>query len=146
MNINQFADANKASVDTLFGLTGQALQGVERLSALNLQVIKTLLAECAEGTQATLSASPEELLNLQTAALLAAPQKAIAYGRQVQEIFVTVAAGQRAAFHGALKTAPGPENILALAKSAVAAVTANVTRVGETAVITSRDSLATIDV
>ena len=40
-DINQFADTSKASVDTLFGLTGQAFQGVEQLVALNLQVIKT---------------------------------------------------------------------------------------------------------
>ena len=146
MNINPFADANKASVATLFGLSGQALQGVEQLAALNLQVIKTLLAECAEGTQAALSAtSPTELVELQTTALLAAPQKAIAYGRQVQEIFITVADGQRATVHGALKNTPGSESIQALVKSTVAAAAANVTRVTETAVNTSRNSLATID-
>jgi phasin family protein len=138
MNTNQFADANKASVDTLFGLTGQAFQGVEQLAALNLQVIKTSLAECAEGTQAALSAkSPEELVELQTTALQATPQKAVAYGRQVQEIFTTAVAGLRAAaeaqvadaqakfldgVNGALKNAPGAENTLALVKSAAAAV------------------------
>ena len=179
MNTNQFADANKASVDTLFGLTGQGFQGVEQLAALNLQVIKTLLAECAQSTQAALSAkSPEELVKLQTAALQAAPQKAAAYGRQVKEIFTSATAAQRAAaeaqvadiqakfldaVNGALKNAPGSENTVALAKAAVAAannayegvnkaskqvsdaVDANVTKFTETAVTTSRGSLATID-
>ena len=137
LKINQFADANKASVDTLFGLTGQALQGAEQLAALNLQAIKTSLAEFAEGTQAALSAkSPAELVKLQTAALQAAPQKALAYGRQVKEIFTVATAGLRTAIeaqvadvqaklldavNGALKNAPGSENTLGLFKSAVAA-------------------------
>jgi hypothetical protein len=75
-------------------------------------------------------------VKLQTATLLAAPQKAVAYGSQVQGIFTAVAAGQRAAveaqaadvqakfldaMNGALKNAPGSENILAMAKSAIAA-------------------------
>jgi phasin family protein len=179
MNINPFFDVNKASVDTLFALTGQALHGVEQLAALNLQAIKTLLAECAEGTQVALSGrSPEDLVKLQTATLLATPQKAAAYGRQVQEIFATLAAGQRAAVEAqatdvqakfldavndALKNVPGSDNVLAMAKSAIAAanmaydgvnkaskqvsdaVAANLTKVTETAVKTSRSSRATVD-
>lgn len=179
MNTTQFAASSKASVDTLFGLAGQALQGAEQLSALNLQVIKTSLAEFAEGTHAALSAkSPAELVSLQTAALQAAPQKALAYGRQVKEIFTAATAGQRAAVEakvaeaqakfldaarGVLKDAPGSENTLVLLKSAVAAannayegvnkaskkvadaVDANVTKVTETAVKTSRASAAAID-
>ena len=137
MNTNQFADANKASVDTLFGLTGQCLEGAEQLATLNLQAIKTLLAEFAEGAQAALSAkSLDELVKLQSAALQAAPLKAAAYARQVKEIFTTATAGQRAAVeaqvadvqakfldavNGAVKNVPGSENTLALAKSAVAA-------------------------
>lgn len=137
LKIDQFADANKASVDTLFRVVGQALQGLEQIAALNLQAIKTSLAEFAEGTQAALSAkSPAELMMLQTAALQAAPQKAIAYGRQLKEIFTAATAVQRSAVeaqvadvqakfldavNGALKNAPGSENTLALVKSAVAA-------------------------
>lgn len=179
INTTQFADANKSSVDTLFGLAGQALEGVEQLAALNLQAIKTLLAESLEGTLVALSAkSPEQLLKLQTATLQAAPQKALAYGRQVQEIFTAMTAAQRAAaeaqvadaqakflegVNGALKNAPGSENILALAKSAMAAannayegvnkaskevsdaMAANVAKATETAANTSRNSVATID-
>lgn len=179
INIDQFAAANKASVDTLFGLSNQALQGVEQLSTLNLQAVKTLLAESLESSLAALSAkSPEEFLKLQTAALQAAPQKALAYGRQVQEILAPLAAAQRATFdaqvadvqakfleavNGALKDAPGAENLLALAKSAVAsatnayegvtkaskevsdAIAANVAKVTETAAKSSRNAVATID-
>lgn len=139
MNLDQFAATNKASVDTLFGLSSQALEGAEQLAALNLQVMKTVLAESLESSQIALAAkNPADLLKVQTAALQAAPQKAVAYGRQVQEIFAPIAAAQRATFetqiadvqakfleavNGALKNAPGAEKFMALAKSAV--VTAN---------------------
>lgn len=179
MKSEQFAAASKASVDTLFGLTGQAFQGAEQLAKLNLQTIKTLLAESQESGQSALSAkSLPELIELQTAALQAAPQKALAYGRQVQEIFTTLTASQRAAFekqmadmqarfldtvNGALNNAPGSEQILALAKSAVAAannayegvnkaskqvsdaVVSNVTKVSETVADTSSKALAKIE-
>jgi len=137
LKINPFADATKASVDTLSGLASQALQGVEQLAALNLQAIKTSTAELAQATQAALSAkSSAEVVKLQTAALQAAPQKALAYARQVKEIFAAATAGQRTAVeaqvadvqakfleavNGVLKNAPGSENTLALVKSAVAA-------------------------
>ena len=171
MKSEQFTAANKASVDTLFGLIGQAFQGAEQLAKLNLQTIKTLLAEGQDSGQSALSAkSLPELLELQTAALQAAPTKALAYSRQVQEIFTTLTASQRAAFetqmsdmqakfldtvNGALNNAPGSEQILALAKSAVAAannaydglnkaskqvsnaVVSNVTKVSETVTETS---------
>lgn len=137
MNITSFADANKASVDTLFGLSGQALHGVDQLATLNLQVIKTVLAEFAEASQAALAAkSPADLVTLQTAALQSAPEKALAYGRQVQQIYTDATAGQQAAAEaqvadvqskfldavtGAFKNAPGSENAVALVKSAVVA-------------------------
>ena len=137
MKPEKFTAANKASVATLFGLTGQAFEGAEQLAKLNLQTIKTLLAEAQESGQSALSAkSLPELMELQTAVLQAAPQKALAYGRQVQEIFTTLGAAQHAAFetqmadvqakfldtlNGALNNAPGFEPMLALAKSAVAA-------------------------
>ena len=131
------AEITKASVDTLIGLAGQAFAGVEQLAALNLQAVKTTLAEVEQDTQAALTAkSPADLLKLQAAALQAAPAKQAAYGRQVQQIFAAATAAQRTAvqawvadaqakfleaINGALKNAPGSENTLALMKSAVAA-------------------------
>jgi len=137
INPNTFADANEASAQIVFSLASQALQGVEQLAALNLQAIKTLLSELEEGTKAALSAtSPAELVKLQTAALQAAPQKALAYAQHVKATIADATAAQRAAieaqvanaqgkfldaFGGALKNIPGSEETLALAKSAVAA-------------------------
>jgi phasin family protein len=178
MKSEQFVAASKASVDTLFGLTGHAFQGAEQLAALNLQTIKTLLAESQESSQAALLAkSLAELMELQSAALKAAPQKALAYGRQLQEILTTLTAASRVALetqvadvqakfldtvNSFLHNAPGSENILALAKSAVAAtndayegvnkaskqvsdaVAANVKKVSETVAETSHNALVKV--
>jgi phasin family protein len=138
MNLDQFAAANKATVETLFGFSGQAFEGVEKLIALNLQTVKTVLAETQATAQTALtSKSPADLMKVQTAALQAAPQKAMAYGQQLQAIFAPMVAAQRATFDaklaeaqskfiegvsGALKDAPGGDKFVALAKSAVTTV------------------------
>ena len=135
MNLDQFAAANKASVETLFGLGGQAFESMEQLIALNMQTIKTVLAEAHETSETALSSkNPADMLKAQTAALQAAPQKAIAYGKQVQAIFAPIMAAQRATFdaqiadvqakfleaaNGAMKDAPGADKFIALAKSAM---------------------------
>jgi phasin family protein len=137
MNVNQFSGAAKASIDTLFGLNNRALESVEQLAALNVQTVKTALAESAESFQEVLSAKRfDELLKLQTASLRAAPQKAAAYGRQVREILTTLAAEQRAALEagvsavqaqvlegltGAFKNAASADKAQVLVKSAFAA-------------------------
>jgi len=134
---NRFVETHKASADTLLGLAGDALAGVEQLAALNLQVFKTTLVEFERGIEAALAAkSPADLLKLQSASLQQAPQKAIAYGRQVNEIFASMTAAQRKAaeargaeiqakfleaVNGALKNAPGSETTLALVERSVAA-------------------------
>lgn len=137
LNPTQFADANKASYETLIGLSQQAFQGVEKHAALNLQVVKTLLAEFAEGYQAALAVkTPDEFFKLQVAALQAAPQKALAYGRQVADIYAEASSTLRSAaeaqvaevqakfleaVNASLKNAPGSEHTVALVKQAVAA-------------------------
>jgi phasin family protein len=137
LNTNLFADAGKSSVERLQSLAAEARQGAQQLAELNLQATKTTLAELVQLSQAVLSAkSPAEAAQLQAAALRAAPQKALAYSRQVKEILEAATASQRSAFEaqivdvqakfleavqGALKNAPGSENTVALVKSAVAA-------------------------
>lgn len=133
MNVARFADASKARIDVLFDLTGQALQGMEQLSTLNVQLVKTTLAEGVDGAKAALSArGVAELVTLQTATLKEVPQKAAAYGRHVQQIVTPLVAAQRAAVEaqaaaaqatlldavtGTLKNLPGSEKALALVKS-----------------------------
>jgi phasin family protein len=175
MTPQRFVETQKASVDTLTGVAAQAFAGAEQLAALNLQVIKTTLAEFEQNIQASLAAKcPEDFFKLQSAALQAAPQKAAAYVRQLKDVFGAATAAQRQAVetqvaqvqakfleavNGVLKNAPGSESTLALVKSAVAAydglnktskqvadaLEANVTKVTETAVGASRNALATIE-
>ncbi|MGE0811679.1 MAG: phasin family protein, partial [Immundisolibacter sp.] len=55
LTAEQVIAANKANVETLFGLTNKAFEGVEKLIELNMQVAKTALAETADTTKAALS-------------------------------------------------------------------------------------------
>src|SRR6266571_8839727 len=56
LTAEQLLAAHKANVETLFGLTNKAFEGVEKLVELNLQVAKAAIGEAAENTKAALSA------------------------------------------------------------------------------------------
>lgn len=135
---DQMIAAHKANVETLFGLTNKAFEGVEKLVELNLQVAKATLAESAETTKASLSVKDaQELLALQASLLQPSAEKAASYSRHLYEILAgtqaevnkvaeaTIAEGQQkmlAVVDNAVKNAPaGSENAVALVKSAVAA-------------------------
>jgi phasin family protein len=137
LTAEQVIAAHKANLDTLFGLTGKAFEGVEKLVELNLQVAKTALGEAAANTQAALSVKDaQELLTLQASLLQPAAEKAAAYGRHLYDIAAStnadigkVAEAQAAeaqqkfmtVVDTAVKNAPaGTENVVALFKSAVA--------------------------
>jgi phasin family protein len=138
LTAEQFAAAQKANVETLFGLTNKAFEGVEKLVELNLQVPKTALGEAAETTRAILSVKDaQELLSLQAGLLQPSAEKAAAYSRhlydiaaatnaEVSKVAEQTAAEAQAKFMNvvdtAVKNAPaGTENAVALVKSAVAA-------------------------
>ena len=138
MTVEQVVAANKASVETLFGLTNKAFEGVERLVELNLQVAKAAMTEAAEGTKAALSVKDaQELLALQAGLLQPSAEKAVAYGRHVYDIAAStqsevgkVAEAQIAEIQkkflagvdSAIKNAPaGTESAVSLVKSAIAA-------------------------
>ena len=138
LTAEQLLAAHKANVETLFGLTNKAFEGVEKLVELNLQVAKTALGEVAETAQAALSVKDaQELLALQASLLQPAAEKAAAYGRHVYDITsatgaeVTKVAEEKLAesqgkfmnlVDTAVKNAPaGTENAVALVKSALAA-------------------------
>jgi phasin family protein len=62
----QFAGANKAQFDTLFSLTNKAFEGFQKVLALNLQVVKSTLAESQENAYRALSVKDaQELFALQ---------------------------------------------------------------------------------
>lgn len=138
LTAEQFAAAQKANVETLFGLTNKAFEGVEKLVELNLQVAKAALGEAAETTRAILSVKDaQELLSLQAGLLQPTAEKAAAYSRhlydiaaatnaEVSKVAEQTAAEAQAKFMNvvdtAVKNAPaGTENAVALVKSAVAA-------------------------
>lgn len=138
LTAEQVIAANKANVETLFGLTNKAFEGVEKLVELNLQVAKAALSEAADTTKAALSVKDaQELFALQAGLLQPAAEKAAAYSRHLYDIAAatnaevskvaeeTAADAQKkfiAVVDTAVKNAPaGTENAVALVKSAVAA-------------------------
>ena len=138
LTAEQLIAAQKANVETLFGLTNKAFEGVEKLVELNLQVAKTALGEAGDNTRAALSVKDaQELLALQTSLLQPSAEKAAAYGRHIYDIAAAtnaevskaveaqVADAQKKFINlvdSASKNAPaGTENAVALVRSAVAA-------------------------
>ena len=53
MTAEQLMASHKANLETLFGLTSKAFEGVEKLVELNLTAAKAALSESAENAQAT---------------------------------------------------------------------------------------------
>lgn len=138
MTAEQMMAAHKANVETLFGLTNKAFEGVEKLVELNLQVAKAALGEAGETVSAALSVKDaQELLALQTSLLQPSAEKAAAYSRHVYDIASATTAEVTKAVEAqigevqknfiglvdtASKNAPaGTENAVALVRSAVAA-------------------------
>ena len=138
MTPEQIAVANKSNLETLFGLTNKAFEGVEKLVELNLQVAKAALAETADNAKAVMAVKDaQELLALQASLLQPSAEKAAAYSRHLYDIATAtnaeVAKAAEVQFadmqkkfmsgvDGALKNAPaGSENAVSLVKSAIAA-------------------------
>lgn len=134
----QVAAAHKANLETLFGLTTKAFEGVEKLVELNMQVVKTTLAENVDHAKKALSVrDAQELLALQVSLIQPVAEKAVAYGRHVYEIatdtqseFSRVAEAQLAESSRNVQTlvdnfaknAPaGSESTVAIVKSAISA-------------------------
>jgi len=134
----QFAAANKAQLDTVFGLTNKAFEGFEKLIELNVQVVKSTLAESQENAQRALSVKDAQgLLELQASLVQPVAEKALSYGRHLYEIasstqaeFARVAEAQyeeqnrkvQSLVDNVAKSAPaGSETAVAVMKSAVTA-------------------------
>ena len=134
----QIAAAQKANLETLFGLTNKAFEGVEKLVELNLQVVKSTLAESQENAQRALSVKDaQELLALQAGLVQPVAEKVLSYGRHLYEIasatqagFSRVAEAQyeeqnrkvQALVENVAKNAPaGSETAVAVMKSAITA-------------------------
>ena len=138
LTAEQVLASQKATVETLFGLTSKAFEGVEKLVELNMTASKAALAEAADTTQAILGVKDaQELLALQASLFQPLAEKTAAYSRHLYDIasgtgaefgkaFETQAADAQKKFlavvDNAAKNAPaGSETAVAVFKSAVAA-------------------------
>src|SRR3954463_14082827 len=138
LTAEQVLASQKAAVETLFGLTAKAFEGVEKLVELNMTASKAALAEAAGTAQAALSVKDaQELLALQASLFQPLAEKTTSYSRHLYEIAQTAGAemgknfeatasdAQRkfmAVVDNAAKNAPaGSETAVAVFKSAVAA-------------------------
>ena len=87
MTPEQIAASQKANVETLFGLTAKAFEGVEKMVELNLSVAKAALDESANNTQAALSVKDaQELLAMQANLFQPLAEKTAAYSRHLYDI------------------------------------------------------------
>lgn len=138
LTAEQIIASHKANIETLFGLTHKAFEGVEKLVELNVQATKAALAETANHTQAIMGVKDaQELLALQAGLVQPLAEKTAAYSRHLYDIasaagadlgktFEAQTADAQKKFVGlvdnAAKNAPaGSETAVAVLKSAVAA-------------------------
>ena len=140
MNTNLTAEqilaAHKANIETLFGLTNKAFEGVEKLVELNMTASRAALNEAAAHTQSAFAAKDaQELLALQAGLLQPLAEKAASYSRHVYDIATgtefTKAVEEQTAeaqrnftsmVETASKNAPaGSESAVAVMKNAVSA-------------------------
>jgi phasin family protein len=132
----QIAASHKANLESLYSLTTKAFEGVEKLVELNLQVVKSTLAESQENAQRLLSVKDaQEFLALQASLTQPIAEKALSYGRHVYEIatatqaeFTKIAESHyeeqnrkvQALIDNVTKNAPaGSETVVAALKSAL---------------------------
>ena len=138
LTTEQLMAAQKANVETLFGLTNKAFEGIEKLVELNLQMAKAALGEAGDNARAAMSVKDaQELVSLQASLLQPTAEKAAAYSRHVYDItaatnadFTKAVEAQigdaQKSFMGlvdsAAKNAPaGSESAVSMMRSAVAA-------------------------
>lgn len=85
--------SQKASLDAFFGLTGKVFEGVEKLVALNLQVVRSTLAESQENlTKAPGTTDPQQWFTLQAGFTAPFAEKSLSYSRQLFDIASTTQA------------------------------------------------------
>jgi len=137
LTAEQVLASHKASLETLFGLTHKAFEGVEKLVELNVQASKAALSESANHTQAMLSVKDaQELMALQAGLMQPLAEKAAAYSRHLYDI----ASGTTAEFSKAVEaqTAEMQAKFTGLVDSA----TQNAPAGSETAVAVMKNAVA----
>jgi phasin family protein len=138
LTAEQIAAAQKAHIETLFGLTGKAFEGFEKLVELNITASKAALAEAAGTAQSFASVKDvQELFALHASLFQPLAEKTAAYTRHLYDIASSTGAEFGKTFEdqfaeaqtkflsvvdNAAKNAPaGSETAVAVFKSAVSA-------------------------
>lgn len=138
LTADQLIAAQRAQLETLFGLTHKAFEGIEKLIELNVSASRAALSEAADASQAMLNIKDaQDLLALQARLFQPLAEKTAAYSRHLYDIaqgtgaeftraFENKSVEAQQAFAGlvdsAAKNAPaGSETAVAVMKSAVAA-------------------------
>ena len=117
LTAEQILAAHKANIETLFGLTNKAFEGVEKLVELNVAASRAALSEAANHTQAAFSVKDaQELMALQSGLFQPLAEKVTSYSRHLYEI----AAGTSTELGKAVevKTAEAQQNFATLVESA----------------------------
>lgn len=137
-NLEQFAAANKAAVDSLLSVANTALATAEQITSLNLNTARASLEDSAASAKALLAAKDApEALAIQSKQAQPVVEKALAYSRSMYEItsqaqqeFTSLVQAQLGTFQKsvsglveqAAKSAPaGSESAMAAIQSAIAA-------------------------
>ena len=140
LSAEQILNAHKANVETLFGLTSKAFEGIEKLVELNITASRAALAEASTHTQSLLNAKDaQELLALQANLFQPLAEKTAAYNRHLYNIAASTSSEFTKTFEekaselqqgfsnlveSTAKNAPaGSETAVAVMKSAVSAAT-----------------------
>jgi phasin family protein len=87
LNQDQVAATRKANLDLFFGLSSRAVEGIEKLAALNMQAIRATLSDAFDVAQKSFSVKePQDWLALQTSVAAPIAEKAQSYSRQMFDI------------------------------------------------------------
>ncbi len=138
MTAEQMIAAQKANMETLFGLTEKAFAGVEKMVELNMAAAKAAIGDTQSQAHAAMNVKDvQELMALQAGYLQPLSEKAVAFSRHVYEIASTTskefgeavegkaAEAQKSVFglvDSVSKNAPaGSESAVAMMKSAMTA-------------------------
>jgi phasin family protein len=138
LTVEQIVASHKANIETLFGLTSKAFEGVEKIVELNMTASKAAMSEVSGHAQSLLSAKDvQELMALQSGLFQPLAEKTAAYSRHLYDIASGTGAEFTKSFEGqaadaqskftsmvdsAAKNAPaGSESLVAIMKSSVAA-------------------------
>ena len=137
LTAEQLMASHKANIETLFGLTHKAFEGVEKLVELNVQATKAALAETANHAQAVMGVKDaQELMALQAGMVQPLAEKTAAYSRHLYDIAQAAGADIGKTFEA--QTAEAQKKVMGLVDSA----TKNAPAGSETAVAVMKSAVA----